>query len=121
MQARRQRENREVNSSAKSLSAKAETGRYLLYRSGNWNNGSNDGAFTFNVNNGASNSNSNIGLRLANNNATARSQDSQAILSRAVLFGDIRPSKGMENMHQEAHLYTMRYAFIFFEWKGAQR
>jgi len=96
-------------------------GRYLIYRSGNWDNGSNDGAFTFNVNNGASNSNSNIGLRLANNNATARSKKSQAILSRAVLFGDIRPSQGRENKHEKAHLHITRYAFIFLSMKGVQR
>ena len=37
----------------------------VLYRSGNWVNGSRYGAFTFHVNNGASYSNSSIGLRLA--------------------------------------------------------
>ena len=39
--------------------------RATLLLGGSWNNGANDGLFTFNVNNGASNSNSNIGFRLA--------------------------------------------------------
>ena len=37
----------------------------VLYRSGSWRDGSDDGAFTFDVRHGASNSNSSIGLRLA--------------------------------------------------------
>ena len=48
--------------------------RATLYIGGSWNNGANDGLFTFNVNNGASNSNWNIGFRLANNKFLSESR-----------------------------------------------
>lgn len=60
--------------------------RATLLLGGSWNNGANDGLFTFNVNNGASNSYSNIGFRLADR-YTARSWSRNAAPSGAIYLG----------------------------------
>lgn len=67
-------------------------GRYFF--NGNWDNGSQNGAFVFNVNNASSNSNTNIGLRVANNR-TARRWKGYGPPSSAYLFGSaVHPAKG---------------------------
>lgn len=45
--------------------AQEECTATAFIRGGNWNNGSNAGAFTLNVNNAPTNTNTNIGFRVA--------------------------------------------------------
>lgn len=85
-------------------------GRYFF--NGNWDNGSQDGAFTFNVNNASSNSNTNIGFRVANNR-TARRRNSYGVPSSAYLFGSAVLPVKKENNDQNRASMSCGTEFLF--------